>query len=378
MQPREFFPLGKAYGAAFCNRTEETDKLVGHINNGKHTVMVAPRRYGKSSLCEKAFLQSALPYTKIDFHLAITEKDLERFIINAVIRLIGQAIGKIDKFTTTIKNFTKHLSPKFALGTKHMHLELEVTNQSTPAENVCEAILLLDKLLSEKDQRAILLLDEFQEVGTISRGKGIEGAIRSAAQETKRLSIVFSGSNPHLIKRMFEDERRPLYKLCRKLVLHRITKEHYRAHLDKAANLMWQQVLTEDTFNKIIELSERHPHYLNHLCDILWSSTKKSLPIVNDVISAWSEVCEEEQSDLIKDFLTLSENQKKVLKYIATAGGSNLYSSEAAKIMDIPQGSVRGAIEYLLEKDFIEKHNDAFHLIVPAYKQLLSASEPDN
>ena len=371
MNIRELFPLGKAYGKAFCNREAETQKLIGNLESGKHTFVVAPRRYGKSSLCEHAFSKSGLPWDKVDFHLAITEKDIERFILNAVIRLVGKSVGKIDKLAATIKKVVKNLKPKFALSAEHVHLELEVSNHSTPAENVAEAILLLDKLLREKSQRAALLLDEFQEIGAISEGKGIEGAIRSAAQETQKLAMVFSGSNPHLLKRMFEDERRPLYKLCRKLVLSRISSEHYQAHLNKAANLMWSTPLQKNVFSKIMTLSERHPHYVNHLCDVIWSSERK-IPNVQAIQRAWNEVYEEERGDLIKDFLNLSENQKKVVKYIATVGGSNLYSSDAAKMMDIPPGSVRGAVEQLVEKDFIQKQEEIFILVIPLYKKILT------
>lgn len=371
MNVRQLFPLGKACGDSFCNREMETKKLVGNLESGKHTFIVAPRRYGKTSLCEHALAKSGLHWNKVDFHLAITEKDVERFIINAVIRLIGESIRHIDKLTATIKSFVKNLKPKFALSSEHISLELEVSSHSTPAENVAEAILLLDGLLREKKLRAALLLDEFQEVGSISKGKGIEGAIRNAAQETRQLAIVFSGSNPHLLNRMFEDERRPLYKLCRKLVLPRISSEHYQEHLNKAAKLMWKTSLKDEIFNEIMTLSERHPHYVNHLCDVIWSSEKMPTD-VQTVQLAWNEVCEEERSELIKDFLSLSENQKKVMKYISTIGGNNLYSSDAAKVMDIPQGSVRGAIEQLLEKDFIQKQNEEFILVIPLYKKILT------
>jgi uncharacterized protein len=225
-------------------------------------------------------------------------------------------------------------------------------------------------MLQAKKKRAVLLLDEFQEVGAIARGKGIEGAIRSAVQETTQLAIIFSGSNPHLLKSIFEDDRRPLYKLCRKLVLTRILTEHYKVHLNKAAQLAWKKPLESDVFKAIMQLTERHPYYVNYLCDVIWSSEEKS-PDVAAVQRAWSEVCEEEMSDLVKDFLSLSDNQKKVMKYIVNQGGSHLYSSDAAKIMDIPQGSVRGAVEQLLEKDFIQKQDSHFNIIIPLYKEIL-------
>ena len=58
MRPRKYFPLGKAYGEAFCNRTEETRWLVGNLKNVKHSLLIAPRRYGKSSLAERAIAAS--------------------------------------------------------------------------------------------------------------------------------------------------------------------------------------------------------------------------------------------------------------------------------------------------------------------------------
>lgn len=46
----------------------ETERLVGNIQHGKHTLIIAPRRYGKSSLAERAIEQSGLPSVKINFH----------------------------------------------------------------------------------------------------------------------------------------------------------------------------------------------------------------------------------------------------------------------------------------------------------------------
>jgi hypothetical protein len=373
MKPREYFPLGKAYGNSFCNRIEETEKLIGNILNGKHTFLVAPRRYGKSSLCERVFVQAGLAWTKTDFHLAITEKDAERFIVNSVIDLIGKAIGQVDKLQSLISQFVKTLTPRLTLGGEVARLELEINVNRSPAENIAEAILLLDRLLIEKNKRAIMLLDEFQEVGQIAKGRGIEGAIRSAAQETKKLALIFSGSSPHLIQNMFEDERRPLYKLCRKLTLPRISVEHYKAHLDKVAQLSWKKNLPNEVFERIMLLSQRHPHYVNYLCDIVWSESKK-MPTVEIVNKAWQQVIEEEHSDIIKEFLDLPENQRKIMKYIATQENAGIYSNQAAKNMDIPSGSIRNAIEFLIEKDFIKAEGEGkktYRLINPLYEKIL-------
>ncbi|WP_165482337.1 AAA family ATPase [Fluoribacter gormanii] len=370
MNLRQMFPLGKAYGAAFCNRVEETHKLIGNIESGKHTFLVAPRRYGKSSLCEHAFEHIKFAWSKIDFHLAMNEKDVERIIINGVTDLIGKSVGSLDKMIHLIKGLTKKLQPKLVLSSDHLKLELAFSNDSSPAENIAEALFVLENLLKEKNKQAVLLLDEFQEIGLMKDGRALEGAIRHVAQETKQLALIFCGSNPHLLQNMFEDERRPLYKLCRKLVLDRISKSHYKAHLNHVAKELWSTDLELNVFDKIMDLTERHPYYVNYLCDTLCSECKE-LPTLEDVEKAWRDVVEEERSDLIKDFSSLAINQRRVMIQIANHGGLNIFSSEASKQMDIPINSVSRAVSALIEKDYIEKTDHEYRLIVPAFKQLL-------
>jgi uncharacterized protein len=158
MNIRAFFPLGKAYGEAFCNRNVESKKLMSHLKSGKHTLLIAPRRYGKSSLCEQALLRSKLPWSKVDFHLAITEKEVEQFIIKAITELIGKSIGKVDRLVAVIKNFVKTLKPKFTLTSESMGLELEVSSNSTPAENISEAILLFRKNAASEKEAGCLIV----------------------------------------------------------------------------------------------------------------------------------------------------------------------------------------------------------------------------
>lgn len=371
MKIRRYFPLGKAEGSTFCNRVDETKRLIQYMESGMHTYLVAPRRYGKSSLCDHALAKVKIPSVTIDFHLAVNQKQAEHIILRGVTQLIGKSIGSIHKFQHLIAQYIKKLKPTMTLGTEHMQLELTVSEDSNPAENIAESLLLLEKLLQERDQQAVLLLDEFQEIGGMHSGRGIEGAIRHVAQDTKNLSIIFSGSNPKMLTAMFEDERRPLYKLCRKLILDRIHEKDYQRYVNHVAKSTWEKELSQDVFEKIMLLTERHPYYVNYLCSELWLDDK--IPTIPAINAAWDRVIEEEKSDLIKDFLSLPDNARKMLMYMAKHGGANLYSNEAAIKSDIPSGSIPATLNTLMEKNYIEKTEDVFRIIVPAYKKLLIA-----
>lgn len=380
MNPRDYFPLGKAHGKAFCNREFETDWLLKNIRAVKHSLIMAPRRFGKSSLAEKSITMTDLPLISLNFNTCTDEYEIEALIRRGVTALIGKALGPIEKMIQLIKNSVTNLTPKINLGPEYAKLELIINQQNNPAENVSESIQLLEKLLAEKNQKAILLFDEFQTVGLIAKGKGVEAAIRNAVQDTKHLTIIFSGSNRNLLKSMFEDESRPLYKLCRKLHLNRIGAEHYQKHLNKAAHFAWNADLPKETFERIMQLSEQHPYYVNYLCDILWSENEtSSLPKLNKVDKAWARVIEEEHSDANVEIAQLSMGQKKVLKHIAEESSGHLLSIESASKLGMAGSSISGAISVLLEKDILEKQEDGSYLIInPIIKWVLNDSLSTN
>lgn len=368
MRARDYFPLGIATGYAFCNRTEETELLVNNIKNGKHTLLIATRRYGKSSLALHAIKLSKQPYVETDFYMASSEKIIESYILNGVVDLIGKALGSIEKLTASIKQYVKNLKPKLNIGTENIKLELSTEADSDPATNVKEGLLLLEKLLEEKKKHAVFLMDEFQSVGVIAQGKGIEAAIRHVAQKTKYLTIIFSGSNRKLLRSMFEDENRPLYKLCWKLSLKRISAEHYQKHLQLAAKEFWKKDLNNDALNQIISLSERHPFYLNKLCDRLWTYYEKKPPTADEVISTWNEILEEEKSDAVKEITLLSLGQKNVALMIAKNETDQFTSKKSILGLQMTSSSIITALEGLEEKDIIEKENDQYQIINPVVR----------
>lgn len=119
-----------------------------------------------------------------------------------------------------------------------------------------------------------------------------------------------------------------------------------------------------------MELTQRHPYYINALCDEIWSE-HESPPDVKQVQACWDYVVESEKSDLIKDFLQLSDNQRKVLMHIANHSEKDLFSSQTFNTIKMAPGSVHTAVTTLIERDFVEKVGDNYRLIVPAYRDLL-------
>ena len=369
-----YFPLGKAEGAAFCNRTDETAWLLANIEATQPSLLIAPRRFGKSSLANHALAASALPHLTLNFNTCTDEEDVDALIRQGIGQLLTTTMGSIDKLLHTAKNYLKSLTPKITVGPASIVLELSANQKTNAAQRVEESLRLLEKMLAQKKQAAVLLLDEFEIVGVIAKGHGVEAALRNAAQDNKHLILIFSGSHRRLLKTMFEDENRPLYKLCRKLPLTRIAPKHYIPHFNKAALQQWQEKLSPETIGAILEFSQRHPYYVNYLCGVLWAKHKQIPPTVSDIEIAWQQVVAEEASDVHAELSLLSLGQKKLLKYIVHYPQAHFKGTLAIKDLGMALSSITTALTALQEKDIIEKDETGMQIINPVLKSILSTN----
>lgn len=87
----DYFPLGLAGGAAFCNRESEREHLLYNILHAKPTLITSPRRYGKTSLALDVINTHQIPFAYIDFFSDISQSDIETGILSGV----GAVILKI-------------------------------------------------------------------------------------------------------------------------------------------------------------------------------------------------------------------------------------------------------------------------------------------
>ena len=71
----KYFPQGIATGTAFCNRTEERKLLKNSVASNEHTVLVAPRRYGKTSLITQVLKDVDHPSVNMDFFFVVTHAE---------------------------------------------------------------------------------------------------------------------------------------------------------------------------------------------------------------------------------------------------------------------------------------------------------------
>lgn len=364
------FPLGIAEGDYFCNRVRETKQLVKNICNCRHTVLISPRRYGKTSLAYRAINESKLANARVDLFMTTSASDIEKAILAGVNSLLTQISNNAEALLGLIKDFLQSLKPSFEASSSGLKIKLEVSGKGEFSSNICEALQVLDGVLRKKKMRAVLLIDEFQEVQRVAADKGLEGAIRHVAQETKNLSLIFSGSHRHLLSSMFNDRSKPLYRLCDEIQLQRIERQEYFMFMQKFAQKKWGESVAEAVINKIIEHSECHSYYLNVLCEQVFNLRR--IPKEEDIDKAWANIILAKKADLLAETKGLSIACKKLLVAIAHGLNYELSGKKFLAKAELAGTTVVRGLEYLEENDFIEKRAQHYYLLDPLLKGIIN------
>ena len=310
---KNYFPQGIVTHKAFCNRHKERAALVSSIKMHEHIVLVAPRRYGKTSLITQVLEENDFPGSQIDLFFVLTQGEVVQTISEGISKIISMLLPKSKSAAQGIINTIVALNPKLTFNVFGQKLEIS-TKQSTE-KSISELLLALDQFAVKANKSCVVILDEFQQVGELKESHGVEAAIRHAVERSKNVSYIFCGSKRHLLNKMFSDKSRPLYHLCDLMNIDRISSESYITFLKEMADKKWGKSLSLDAIHEILHLTENHPYYVNALCRRLWHA--ENIPTLSDAMNTWAEYVNQQAEWITDDLSSLTLNRRKVLTALA-------------------------------------------------------------
>lgn len=89
---KAYFPQGLAAGQNFCNREAERGAPKKSIAVHEHIVLVAPRRYGKTSLIAQVLKENKSPHVHVDFFFVLKQEEIVRAITEAIEKLVATVL----------------------------------------------------------------------------------------------------------------------------------------------------------------------------------------------------------------------------------------------------------------------------------------------
>jgi uncharacterized protein len=158
---------------------------------------------------------------------------------------------------------------------------------------------------------------------------------RSHLQHHRGVSYVFCGSEPSLLRALFEDRARPLYGQAEQVRLERLS---YRAAHDFIGRRFEETGKDSgEVTAELVRLAEGHPQRLMLLAYHLWEHTGRAPATVSDLRVAYDAALRTVNTELRYLWDGLSTNERRVLA--AVASGLSPYANEARALVGLASTS---------------------------------------
>ncbi|MDH6356488.1 ATP-binding protein [Parabacteroides sp. PF5-9] len=346
----------------FCDRKTESIELTGALQNRRNTVLVSPRRMGKTGLIEHCFHQKEITKAYHTFFIDIyATGSLKEFVFilgkHIFNKLKPKGIKFVEQFFATISS----LRPAFKLDPVNGQpvFDIGIGDIRQPLLSIEEIFTYLESA----DKPCIVAINEFQQI-TRYPEKNIEAILRTHIQKCRNTSFVFSGSQRHMMQNIFFSASRPFYQSASFMNLEPIAIEPYRKFIHKQFNKADKKI-SDECITRIYTLLEGHTWYMQVLLNHLYEQADKSKEITvaeaNTVLQATVESYRTIYQSMVA---MLPERQKEVLFAIAKEGkATEITSTEFIKRHGLNSASsVQSAVKQLLDKEFVTKEGTDYQV----------------
>lgn len=362
-----------ATGDRFYDREEIRRDLRSRFLSGQtNVVLYGPRRYGKSSLVAEltADLEKAdIPCVTLD---VIKVPSIELFM-SAYVQKVYRKLAPVKFELRKIGELLKSLRPRLTLDSRgEAGIAFDIAGQEVGPEALTEVLDLPQKLLA-KGKRAVVVLDEFQEVGDLLPGDLFERVMRSVIQRHTRVSYIFLGSRYHMLRRMFTDHNRPFYKSALTVLLDKPPVEESIRFVVSRFRSCGLKV-REDAAALLVAKAENIPYFIQQIgFEVFRAVTEGSRKTVeeNDVVSAHIRLAGLNRDQYEQLMLTFSMAQKKLLVALAHENTHEFDDDYRKRFLLGPSSTVNSAKRKLMEDGHIEQFANECRIADPFFAEFL-------
>jgi hypothetical protein len=257
-------PPGKLIG-----RKGDLEELTSELADGLHRIVAAPRRTGKSTVCEatvaalrqRRFYVVSVSLFRDTNAAALAETLAQETLANrsALKRLVEQA-RRLPSRALAGRSLTTVLRVKSELGDA-VEIALEPTRKRRdPLQELSLAFELPQRIAERDERQLILFIDELQQLtsGAYGDPEQVTQRLREALHDSPRVTCLFAGSVEHLMRDMFGNERRALYQFGGFHKLSSISEEEWR----KGLRVRFEEddcAVDEEALELIVAAGEGHP-----------------------------------------------------------------------------------------------------------------------
>jgi hypothetical protein len=346
------------------DREDEVRRLLRDAVGGHYVRLYAPRKYGKTSLLKKALHDGERDEGLIPI---LVELYRVSSIADVTVRL-ERAYAKQLKgeLRSRIEGFLQRTGVGLSLGALGISARLQLEPTSDPLPALHALLELPLRLESSGGYRALIAFDEFQDIGRID---GLDGLLRSHIQHHGEVaSYVFAGSEPALMRLLFETKERPLYGSAVPMRLGRLDDADLAGYV--ATRFEQTGRRAGEALGPLLAAAQGHPQRAMLLAHRLWEEVPQGAEgTLDHWRAAHAAALRELEPEFDAQWRGLDVSQQKTLRALLLGEGSP-YRAAALRRLELTKDVVRRALPRLAATAEIEEREaGGYSLVDPLFAE---------
>lgn len=355
-------------GKNFTDRELETKRLQLNFENGMNSILISPRRIGKTSLVKK--VKSLTENQErivvfMDIYKCRSEYEFYEKFASSVIQATST---KMDQMVQTAKEFIMSITPRITYS-QDPGTEYTLSLGITPKMNTPEEILdLPERIAQKKGIQMVVCIDEFQQIGEMPDSLTVQKTIRSVWQHHRNVCYCLFGSKQHLMNNLFYSRKMPFYQFGDMFFLKKIPTEKWVPFITSRFKDAGKQI-SEKLAERICQTVDNYSSYVQQLA---WNVFVVSDSIVTE--QSFQEGMEATFAQVTPFFVELTANlttyQMNLLRAICSGFHEDFGKKDVTSHYDL--GSRSNLVKLkkaLIEREIIEQTEDGLFISDPLFER---------
>jgi hypothetical protein len=351
------------------DRNEETRTLLSQAVGGHYVRLFAPRKYGKTSLLRRVLRdgerEEGLIPVLVDLYGVVSIADVTVRFERAYSRQLKGAIR------SRVEEFLQRTGLGLSLGAFGISAKLQLDRRMDPLPALHALLDLPLRLEESGGYRALIALDEFQDVDKISQ---LDALLRSHIQYHGDVaSYIFAGSEPGLMKQLFETSDRPLYGSAVPVRLGRLRDADIAEHV--TARFRESKRGVGEALNPLLASAKGHPQRAMLLAHRLWEQLEPgATATLDDWTAAHAAAFAELEAEFDAHWRGFGATEQKTLRAIVAGDGSP-YRTAVLERLQLSKPTAQNALRRLAAAAEVESNDQRQVIVDPLFAEWIGRFE---
>ncbi len=353
---------------SFTNRENEIRKLTDNLLGGINTMVISPRRWGKSSLVEHVTDSIKLTHPKVKVAMIdlFTVNSEEEFMEKFAGVVLKASSSKWQELIKSSKKLFKNIVPKIQVNVDPVNNFSISFDWEEIRKHGDEILDLPEKIAIQKKIEMIVCLDEFQSIANFPGYENFEKRLRALWQRQKNVTYCIYGSQRHMMTEIFNNPSKPFYRFGDIIILPKIEREKWVSYICEGFSGTGKKIGADEA-GIIADLMQCHSWYVQQLSHYTWNLTGKQAT-KSDITKALNELISANMPLYQRETEILSTTQVNLLKAVAK-GEKQLTSARVMNEFRLgtPHNVSKNKV-ILINNDVIGESGGSYYFLDPAFE----------